>query len=46
MKKNKLIEKWQPLLENEALPEIVGASKKALIAKIFENQEADINQAP
>ncbi len=44
MKKNKLIEKWQPLLENEALPEIVGASKKALIAKIFENQEADINQ--
>lgn len=40
MKKiNPLVEKWTPLLESEALPEIVGAGKKALIAKIFENQE-------
>jgi hypothetical protein len=40
MKKiNPLVEKWTPLLENEALPEIVGAGKKALIAKIMENQE-------
>ncbi|AEO97110.1 major capsid protein [Salmonella phage vB_SenM-AKM_NP4] len=46
MKKNKLVEKWQPLLENEELPEIVGASKKALIAKILENQEADFKVSP
>ena len=46
MKKNELVAKWQPLLENEALPEIIGAGKKALIAKILENQETDINQAP
>ncbi|AFU64113.1 major head protein [Salmonella phage STML-198] len=46
MKKNQLVEKWQPLLENEELPEIVGASKKALIAKILENQEADFKVSP
>lgn len=46
MKKNELLAKWQPLLENEALPEIVGAGKKALIAKILENQESDIEKAP
>lgn len=46
MKKNELVAKWQPLLENEALPEIVGAGKKALIAKILENQENDITTAP
>ncbi|AIX12164.1 major head protein [Citrobacter phage Moon] len=46
MKKNELVEKWQPLLENEDLPEIVGASKKALIAKILENQEADFKVSP
>lgn len=42
MKKNPLVEKWQPLLENESLPEIVGASKKVLISKILESQEAAI----
>lgn len=47
MKKiNPLVEKWQPLLENEALPEIVGAGKKALIAKIMENQEVAIKNEP
>lgn len=44
--KAQLIEKWQPLLEGEGLPEIVGASKQALIAKIFENQEKDFQTAP
>lgn len=46
MKKNALVQKWSALLENEALPEIVGASKQAIIAKIFENQEQDILTAP
>ncbi|BAQ22843.1 major head protein [Edwardsiella phage PEi20] len=46
MKNNTLVTKWQKLLENENLPEIVGASKQAIIAKIFENQETDILQAP
>ena len=47
MKKiNPLVEKWTPLLENEALPEIVGAGKKALIAKIMENQESAIKTEP
>lgn len=46
MKKNELTQKWEKLLENEALPEIVGASKKAIVAKIFENQEQDILNAP
>ncbi|AWD90322.1 major head protein [Erwinia phage Cronus] len=46
MNKNQLIEKWKPLLENESLPEILGASKQAIIAKIFENQENDFNTAP
>lgn len=46
MKKNELVQKWQNLLENEALPEIVGASKQAIIAKIFENQEMDIMNSP
>lgn len=46
MKKNVLVEKWQPLLENEALPEIVGAKKQALVARILENQEKDIVSAP
>lgn len=46
MKKNPLVEKWQPLLENEELPEIVGAGKKAIIAKILETQEADFKTAP
>ncbi|QQG32085.1 major capsid protein [Citrobacter phage CkP1] len=46
MKKNKLVEKWQPLLEHEELPEIIGAGKKALIAKILENQEADFKVSP
>ncbi|ANA49513.1 major head protein [Salmonella phage vB_SnwM_CGG4-1] len=46
MKKNQLVEKWQPLLENEELPEIIGAGKKALIAKILENQEKDFTQSP
>lgn len=44
--KQELIGKWQKLLENEDLPEIVGASKQALIAKIFENQEADFTTSP
>lgn len=46
MKKNELVTKWKNLLENENLPEIVGASKQAIIAKIFENQEHDILHAP
>lgn len=46
MKTNKLVEKWTPLLEGEGLPEIVGAGKKALIAKIMENQEAAIQTEP
>lgn len=46
MKNNALTQKWEKLLENEALPEIVGASKKAIIAKIFENQETDILNSP
>lgn len=46
MKNTKLVEKWSALLENESLPEIVGASKQAIIAKIFENQENDILTAP
>ncbi|ARW57602.1 major capsid protein [Serratia phage X20] len=46
MKKNALLEKWQPLLENEALPEIVGASKQRLIAKILETQEKDFSESP
>ncbi|BBC78241.1 major head protein [Escherichia phage EcS1] len=46
MKKNALLEKWQPLLENEELPEIVGASKQAIIAKILENQEKDFTTSP
>lgn len=46
MKKNELVTKWNKLLENENLPEIVGASKQAIIAKIFENQEHDILTAP
>lgn len=38
MKKNELVQKWSPVLENEELPEIVGASKQQIIAKILENQ--------
>lgn len=37
---NVLLEKWTPLLEAEGLPE-VDQSKHKILAKIFENQEAD-----
>ncbi|AJD81985.1 major capsid protein [Yersinia phage vB_YenM_TG1] len=44
--KFELLNKWTPLLEAEELPEIVGASKRTLIAKIMENQEVDIMTSP
>lgn len=44
--KNALIEKWTPILEAKNVPEIVGASKTALIARILENQSADIMSSP
>lgn len=39
--KQQLVEEWKPLLEAEGAPEIA-QSKKAIVAKIFENQEKDI----
>lgn len=42
----KLTEKWKELLEAEGAPEIATASKAKLMAKIFENQDADINHDP
>lgn len=41
MKKNTLLNKWQPLIEAEGLPEIVTASKQTIVAKILEEQEKD-----
>lgn len=43
-----LTEKWKELLEADGadVPEIVTASKQKLMAKIFENQEIDINTDP
>ncbi|ASD52088.1 major head protein [Pseudomonas phage PspYZU05] len=46
MKKSELLNKWQPLLENEELPAIVGSKKQALIARILENQEVAIQNEP
>lgn len=46
MKKNELVAKWQKLIENEELPEILGATKQALVAKILENQQLDIKNEP
>lgn len=45
MKKNELLKKWSPLLENEGLPKIAD-SKKSIVAKILENQETDIHNSP
>lgn len=44
--KNTLVNKWTSILEAKDVPEIVGASKTALIAKILENQDMDIRSAP
>ena len=41
-----LMTKWQPLLENEELPEIASATKQKLVAKILEAQEADFDVDP
>ncbi|CAL9955606.1 major head protein [Vibrio phage D479] len=42
----KLTEKWKELLEAEGAPEIATASKAKIMAKIFENQDSDINHDP
>lgn len=41
-----LTEKWSALLEDENAPKIEGESKNKVMAKIFENQEADIANDP
>ena len=40
--KAQLVVDWKPLLEAEGAPEIA-QGKQAIIAKIFENQDKDIN---
>lgn len=41
-----LTEKWKELLEDDSAPAIATGSKTATMAKIFENQEKDIDNDP
>ena len=40
--KPQLLNKWQDLLEADGVPEIVTASKQAIVARILEEQEKDL----
>lgn len=42
MAKNKLVEKWQALLEAEGVPAIATASKQKIVARVLEEQEKDL----
>lgn len=45
MVKNKLVEKWQALLEAEGVPAIATASKQKIVARVLEEQEKDLMSA-
>lgn len=44
--KKELVKDWKPLLESEKVPEILGEGKKALVARILENQRMDMKNEP
>lgn len=46
MKKNKLVESWTSTLDNEHFAPVEGVSKRDVMAKLFENQMADIKTDP